>query len=129
MATYTNSIKVGRISSNVERGLKITLVSNPSVYLNEEFLNLLARKRPNSYPNDIEEISKLIKKPNFVFYLKENKEVVYAKTYILDHIPYFLLLYVNRQGKPKKWCAKTLSFTPLFNCTYLLDNYDCIRVS
>lgn len=129
MATYTNSIKVGRISSAVERGLRITLASNPSIYLNEDFLNLLARKRPDSYPNDIEEISKLIKKPNFVFYLKENKEVVYAKTYIVDHVPFFLLLCVTRQGKPKKWCGKTLSFIPFSSCAHLFDNYDCIRIS
>ena len=91
MDNNQNFIKVGRISSKVEKNLNITLTSNPSIFLNEGFLDALASKRPNSYPNDIIEITNLVKKPNFVFYLRENKELVYAKTYILDHAPYFLL--------------------------------------
>ena len=71
MDNNQNFIKVGRISSKVEKNLNITLTSNPSIFLNEGFLDALASKRPNCYPNDIREITNLVKKPNFVFYLRE----------------------------------------------------------
>ena len=79
MDNIQNFIKVGRISSKVEKNLNITLTSNPSIFLNEGFLDALASERPNSYPNDIIEITNLVKKPNFVFYLRENKELVMRK--------------------------------------------------
>ena len=129
MDNNQNFIKVGRISSKVEKNLNITLTSNPSIFLNEGFLDALASKRPNSYPNDIIEITNLVKKPNFVFYLRENKELVYAKTYILDHATYFLVLYVSRSGKPKRWYGKMFKCMPLSNCSYLFNNYDSTRIS
>ena len=124
---FTN-LKVGRISSKVEKGLSLSLFSDPNIYLNETFLNQLANKRPKSYPHDIENIANLIKKPDFVFSLKSKKELIYSKIYVKDSSFYFLLLTLNRIGKPKKWCALSLRYLKIDECQDILKEYKCLRL-
>ena len=127
MDKKNNNLKVGRISSKVEKGLSLSLFSDSGIYLNEAFLNELASKRPKTYPDDIEKIISLIKKPDFVFSSKKEKELIYAKTYIKDSSCYFLLLTLKRVGKPKKWCASSLRYLKLEDCGYILKEYKSLR--
>ncbi len=128
MDKKNNNLKVGRISSKVEKGLSLSLFSDSGIYLNEVFLNELAYKRPKTYPEDIERIISLIKKPDFVFSLKKEKVLIYSKTYIKESSCYFLLLTLNRIGKPKKWCASSLRYSKLEDCGYILKEYKCLRL-
>lgn len=66
-------LKVGRISIYVETSLGLDLKKGIFVYILEEDLNALASSRPNGYLKMVEEISVIIKEPDFARQLGENE--------------------------------------------------------
>lgn len=77
-----NGIKVGRISRKIEATLSIDLGSDIFLYVSDEMLRRMAKKRPERYLLDIEELSKMVSKPDYVQYeTGKKREISFVREY------------------------------------------------
>lgn len=75
-------IKLGRIPKNVERSLDTSFPIQPFVYIDESGANELARKKPDTYLKIVENVSILIKDPDFGGYDEKEKSLYLFRDYI-----------------------------------------------
>lgn len=75
-------IKVGRINRAIEKTVGADLGEDVAVYLEEEELNALVKKKPDSYLKAIEEEAVIIKKPDYACYSKEEESLFLFRQYL-----------------------------------------------
>jgi len=96
------SVRLGKVSKSVEKALGIPFTTGNSVYLLNEDADALAKKRPKHYLREIEEMSEILKNPDWVTFVKE-EGIFYVKEYIKDGRFRHVLLHLKQKGRPKKW--------------------------
>lgn len=96
-------LKIGRITRNVEKALGLSLTSSVLVYADESFLDKLTRDHPERYLKIMEEVSSLLKKPDFVSFNEKKEEFVYLRVYCKEGNFKIGKLTISHVGKPKEW--------------------------
>lgn len=61
-----DSLKIGRINRATERALGISLSGDVNIYMSNEELDKIAAKRPHDYLRYTQEITTILKTPDFV---------------------------------------------------------------
>ena len=92
----TNNLKVGRISAATLKALSVSITGELNVYIGQRRLDELAQDRPKSYLKFIEEVTKILKKPDFVCFDKEKEEFHYVRAYFLSGMFSFVFATVKR---------------------------------
>jgi hypothetical protein len=101
--SFSGPIKIGRINSKVERALGLSLVSDVAVYLEEKDLDHLATIRPNDYLKTIDEITGILKSPDYVRYEEKADSILYLKEYIKGGLFTKVAVEIVHEGTPKVW--------------------------
>lgn len=91
-------IKIGRVNRLVERTLGISLNGDVNVYVKEDYVASIAKARPTEYLHFLEELTDILKKPDFVSFHIENETFIYAKTFIKDGAVVLVCIKVKREG-------------------------------
>ncbi len=76
-----SSLKLGRVSKNVERALSTALAGDVFVYIKEENLNAFAVKYPSDYLRRMAVIKDIITHPHYAAYIKEEEKIYLFRTY------------------------------------------------
>lgn len=84
--TEASSLKLGRVSKNVERALSTTLTGDVFVYIKEENLNAFAVKYPNDYLRRMALVKDIITHPHYAAYIKEEEKIYLFRTYYKDGV-------------------------------------------
>ncbi len=77
-----NGIRIGRINKKVERLLQVDFGADVFLYVDNDRLNSLAKARPDSYLADLEKLTEITAKPDYVVYEKNN--VTFIREYLID---------------------------------------------
>ena len=94
---YNEPLKVGRINRATERALDISLSGDVNIYLREEQLNDIASKRPDTYLAYIEELSSILRKPDFVSFDSERQSFFYCRAYAQSGAVQLVFLEVTHE--------------------------------
>ncbi len=103
-----SSLKLGRVSKNVERAIECTLPGDVFVYIKEENLNAFAVRYPDDYLRRIEVIKDILSHPHFAAYLKEEETIYLFRTYYRNGIFRTFSLAIKKE---KCWEFLSLSKT------------------
>lgn len=111
MSQTTNSstsafIKLGRIGKAVEAKMGVSLANDVSIYLHEALANSFARDYPESYLSLIEEISRILHKPDAVGYDSKSDEIHYLSLFSQCGELFLLEVIVAHTGNPQKWFVR-----------------------
>ena len=96
-------IKIGRINRSSIRALKISLTGELSIYMSAKELDAIAVKRPHDYLSVIEELSHIVREPDYVAFQKRPERLIYGKTFFRDGAFQNVYLSIGRGQTPGKW--------------------------
>ena len=86
----------------------LSFASSVLIYVEEEALNKMASRRPSSYLKDLEEISSIIKSPDYVLYREDVDEFYFLKEYLKNHEFKKVLVRIAHLGTPKRWILSSI---------------------
>ncbi len=106
MERLNEPIKVGRIARSTERALGLSLTGEVSIYIAETELDAIARKMPTGYLRFLQEVTSILKNPDFVCFDQKKEEFAYMRFYFKGGSFSSLYLYVGRGQEVGKWYFK-----------------------
>jgi hypothetical protein len=77
-------LKLGRLSAHLEKTVGHDFGTNIFVFVSAEKLDEMAQKWPDSYLGKVEEISRIIRHPDYVAYAEKEATLFLIKEYIKD---------------------------------------------
>ena len=106
MERLNEPIKVGRIARSTERALGLSLTGEVSIYISASELDAIARRMPNGYLRFLQEVTSILKNPDFVSFDGQKEEFAYMRFYFKNGSFSALYLYVGRGEEVGKWYFK-----------------------
>ncbi|MGM9813774.1 MAG: hypothetical protein ACI32C_02595 [Candidatus Enteromonas sp.] len=103
-----HSIRIGKISREVEKGLKVSLTSDIHLYVAEATLNRMAACHPDDYLKILEKVKRLIQNADFVRMEKRETYLEYARVYFREAHFYAMVVRFQHEGTPKRWVLRSL---------------------
>ena len=79
-----DGIKIGRIARKVEKALGEDMGKDVFLYVSNKRLDAWARKRPEAYLRDLEEVSRIVSSPDYVRHLRKDgqEELTFVREYV-----------------------------------------------
>ena len=117
MNTKNEPIRIGRISRAVERGLRISLTGDVTVYLPSNEADTLAKAHPNTYLRLIEGITEIIRSPDFVHFDAEQRQMNFIRFYDKGMRFIAMTVRIKHRGRPSRWQYEAITkadVTPSF---------------
>lgn len=75
------SLKLGRVSKNIERTLDVAIPGDVFVYIQGERLNSFAYAHPKDYLKRLEVVKDILSRPHFAAYEDEERIIYLFRTY------------------------------------------------
>lgn len=108
MDTKNSSIKLGRVSKNVERSISISFPGDVFVYISGKNLDSFAFRYPHDYLRRIEVAKDILLRPHFASYDAKEGMIYLFRTYYKNGI---FKTYLIRIKKEKCWEFLSLTTT------------------
>lgn len=98
-----NEIRLGKISKRIEKSLSLSLTSEVGVYVDESFLDSLAKTYPDRYLEILENIGKeILKSPDFAAFNQKEEEFHLLKIYCKNGVFSLWEICLKHLGRPKR---------------------------
>ena len=104
------SLKIGKIAPEVESAFDTHFAFNTSIYYPESTLSALAAKHPENYLKIVEEVSRVLNKPDIVCYLRRDTSYIYFRLYVGKEGFRVLGVTVRLCGHPNIWIVADTSW-------------------
>ena len=98
-----DSLRLGRISKEIEEAAGLSLTSDPSVYVAGETLDKMAVAHPNDYLALLDRSRKLLLAPDFARSSPEGTRIDLVRMRFRSDTFEPLSLTIERKGTPQKW--------------------------
>ena len=122
------SIKIGRISKEVEKAFSLTLACDVSIFLEENDMNELASAKPNRYLEVIHEMTEIIKKPDLVYFDRNAFQFIYFRFYASHKGFHPMGIRVGLQNHPNVWTMLHMGWYRNEDCKNLAKNGSFKRI-
>ena len=105
-------LRIGRVTRATERTLGISLTGSVMIYIENEMLDSLAERHPDTYLTHIQEIGAILKNPDFVAFAPEEERFIYARLYFKDGRFTMVYVTVKKTGRPSRWTYQGIASSP-----------------
>lgn len=117
-----NDIKVGRISSRVERTLGISIVKDVEVYMLEQKLDEFAKAYPKDYLRKIDCVTTVLRQPDFVAMSHDNGAIAFIRIEVSTKNAFFGSMVIVK-NTPTAFTLDSLSSVNFAEPDCRLDNF------
>ena len=98
-----DSLRLGRISPEIEEATGLSLTSDPSVYVSGETLDKMATAHPSDYLALLDRCRKLLLSPDFARSSPEGTRIDLVRMRFRGEAFEPLSLTIEQKGTPQKW--------------------------
>ncbi|MCI1244351.1 MAG: hypothetical protein LKG11_00095 [Bacilli bacterium] len=95
----SESLKIGRVSRKIEKAVGHEFGDDVGVYLSNEELDAFARKWPKTYLGRIEEMGRIIAKPDYAAYCVKKRVLFLIKEYLKEGAFRKVAMEIGDEGK------------------------------
>lgn len=104
------SLKIGRITSEVEATFNAHFAFNPNVYFQQEHLDAFVSAHPDRYLRIMEEVSAMIRHPDLVCFVASESTFYYFRLYAGKEGFRTLGVRICLRGHPNAWCISEVKW-------------------
>jgi len=114
------AIKIGRVTTSIEDAFNSYHAFSPTIYYSESSLNALAKAHPDNYLKIVQEIGRILEKPDLICNNKKELYFVFFRLYANEQGFRVLGVKVMLNGHPNRWIVSHVKWytdemlTPLF---------------